>query len=74
MTNESLIDFVCRWLDFNQRKYIVTDRGEPYASGACQTDLRAFLMSIKDVPEGDPYVTAKIFDKLKEESENKRRS
>lgn len=50
MTKEQLIDIACRWLDHHQSKNIVyRSDGTAYVAGCCQTDLRFFLNSVKDM-------------------------
>lgn len=69
MTQENLIDLACRWLDNHQSQYIQSYNSAQtiYVSGACQTDLRAFLnWCIKNHPEDDLVF---YYDLIKEYNE-----
>lgn len=56
MTQENLINLACRWLDFNQSKYISeTFTGRHIVAGSCQTDLRNFLLYCAE-KEGDEEI------------------
>ncbi len=50
MTKEDLIDITCLWLDQNQSNFTQRSSGygRIYVSGACQTELRAFLNKVKE--------------------------
>ena len=46
---EQLINIVCKWLNYHQSNYIVHFEYKDIVSGACQTDLRAFLNKVKNL-------------------------
>lgn len=49
MTKNELINITCKWLDYFHSNYIKTQvDGTHFVAGSCQTDLRAFLNSVKD--------------------------
>lgn len=49
MTNDELIDITCKWLDYFHSNYASQHAdGTLYVAGTCQTDLRAYLNSIKN--------------------------
>ena len=49
LSADQLINVACLWLNYNQSNYIVSlERGD-IVSGACQTDLRAFLNKVKNL-------------------------
>lgn len=49
MTKDELINITCKWLDCFHSNYIKTKvDGTHFVAGSCQTDLRAFLNSVKD--------------------------
>ena len=49
MTKDELINITCKWLDYFHSNYIKTKvDGTHFVAGSCQTDLRAFLNSVKD--------------------------
>ena len=49
MTKGELISITCKWLDYFHSNYIKTKiDGTHFVAGSCQTDLRAFLNSVKD--------------------------
>ena len=54
LSTEQLINVACKWLDYHHSNYI-----EHFAivSGACQTDLRAFLNKVKNI---DYYEALKL--------------
>ena len=54
LSTEQLINIACKWLDYHHSNYI-----EHFAivSGACQTDLRAFLNKVKNI---DYYEALKL--------------
>lgn len=46
---EQLINIACKWLSYHQSNYIVNFEHKDIVSGACQTDLRAFLNKVKNI-------------------------
>ena len=49
MTNDELINITCKWLDYFHSDYAMKrPDGTLYVSGACQTDLRAYLNAVKN--------------------------
>ena len=44
-----MINVACLWLGYNQSNYIVSLDNRDIVSGACQTDLRAFLNKVKNL-------------------------
>ena len=49
LSAEQLINVACLWLGYNQSNYIVSLDNKDIVSGACQTDLRAFLNKVKNL-------------------------
>ena len=49
LSAEQLINVACLWLSYNQSNYIVNLENRDIVSGACQTDLRAFLNKVKNL-------------------------
>lgn len=49
LSAEQLINVACLWLGYNQSNYIVSLENRDIVSGACQTDLRAFLNKVKNL-------------------------
>ena len=46
---DQIINIACLWLGYHQSNYIISlERGD-IVSGACQTDLRAFLNKVKNI-------------------------
>ena len=46
---DQMINVACLWLGYNQSNYIVSLDNRDIVSGACQTDLRAFLNKVKNL-------------------------
>lgn len=59
LSADQLINVACLWLGYNQSNYIVSLKNRDIVSGACQTDLRAFLNKVKNLD----YVEAVKFSK-----------
>lgn len=49
LSADQLINVACLWLNYNQSNYIVSLENRDIVSGACQTDLRAFLNKVKNL-------------------------
>ena len=57
LSADQIINIACLWLGHHQSNYIVSlERGD-IVSGACQTDLRAFLNKVKNI---DYYEALKL--------------
>ena len=59
LTADQMIDVACKWLDYHHSDYIVDMQYGSLVSGACQTDLRAFLNSAKKMEYWDAINAAK---------------
>lgn len=46
---DQLINIACKWLSYHQSNYVVHFEHKDIVSGACQTDLRAFLNKVKNI-------------------------
>lgn len=57
LSADQLINVACLWLGCNQSNYIVNLENMYTVSGACQTDLRAFLNKVKNI---DYYEALKL--------------
>lgn len=49
LSADQMINVACLWLGYNQSNYIVSLENRDIVSGACQTDLRAFLNKVKNL-------------------------
>lgn len=49
LSSDQIINVACLWLGYNQSNYIVSLENRDIVSGACQTDLRAFLNKVKNL-------------------------
>lgn len=57
LSASQIINIACLWLGYHQSNYIISlERGD-IVSGACQTDLRAFLNKVKNI---DYYEALKL--------------
>lgn len=57
LSADQIINIACLWLGYHQSNYIISlERGD-IVSGACQTDLRAFLNKVKNI---DYYEALKL--------------
>lgn len=59
LSAEQLINVACKWLDYHHSDYIVHFEYGALVSGACQTDLRAFLNKVKNIDYFDALNSAK---------------
>ena len=59
LTAYQMTDVACKWLDYHHSNYIVNMQYGAIVSGACQTDLRAFLNSAKKMEYWDAINAAK---------------
>ena len=60
---EQLINVACKWLDYHHSDYIVHFEYGALVSGACQTDLRAFLNKVKNLDYYEALNLAKKYNK-----------
>ena len=61
LSAEQLINVACKWLDYHHSDYIVHLEYGALVSGACQTDLRAFLDKAKNLDYYEALNLAKQF-------------
>ena len=63
LSSDQLINVACKWLDYHHSDYIVHLEYGALVSGACQTDLRAFLNKVKNLDYYEALNLAKEYNK-----------
>ena len=59
LSADQLINLACKWLDYHHSNYIEHFEHKDIVSGACQTDLRAFLNKVKNIDYNEALKLAK---------------
>ena len=59
LSADKLINLACKWLGYHHSNYIEHFAHKDIVSGACQTDLRAFLNKVKNIDYNEALKLAK---------------
>ena len=59
LSADQLINLACKWLGYHHSNYIEHFEHKDIVSGACQTDLRAFLNKVKNIDYNEALKLAK---------------